>query len=387
MPVFSIVVVTYNRHELLKDCLQKFKEQTFDNFELIVVDRGSVPSAEPIVSEFNDKRFRYVKSSQDEHFCDIGNKVINSTKGQYLCVFGDDDLLHYKTLELVNNAFNKHTDCDIVMLGSASLMVQFPERIFIPSDFSSYKEFPYFKPEIPTITFSGKEFIKWVMSVQWIGSPTECKFPSYLHPSTLFLRKGENFNKAKSNQNGIMVKPSFDTGYLGLAYLTNIVYLNAPLAIIRRGDSVSWAHRRFWDTEIKDLKYLPKISQLENRGADSILNVLHLNKIENEFDTKICYALNRKILQDIQKDPIWDWQTFKDYIILFPHLIKSSCRKFDAFCEYISSIIKGIRYHSLGLVKYPENNIANYITMQDVYKIISTHYEEQIEYVNSDLLK
>ncbi len=385
-PLFSIVVVTYNRNELLKNCLLKFKEQTFNNFELIVVDRGSEPSAEQIVNEIGDERFSYVRSSQDIHFCDIGNEVVEKTKGEYLCVFGDDDLLHIKTLELVNNAFNKFKDCDIVVIGSVALIVTFPESICIPSDFSNYADFSYFTPDIKAVKFSGKDYLKWVMSAQFIGPEIKCKFPSYIHPSTFFLRKSENYKKVVKNQNGIMVKPSFDSGYLGLAYHTNMVYLNAPLGIIRRGDNVSVANRRFWDVETKDVEYMPKISQLENRGADSILRVLHLNKIEKEFDTKIRFHLYRNVLNAIRTDPIWDKQTVKDYITLFPYFMNSSCRKFDALCEFISSILRGLRYHSLGLVKYPERNVSNYFTMEHVYNIIEHLYNKQIDIVNSDLL-
>ena len=346
--MFSIIVVTYNRPDFLKECLQSVKEQTYTNYEVFVVDRGSIPSAESIVENLCDNRFKYIQSSQEIHFCDAVNSVVAKTKGKYLCVFGDDDVMNLKTLSIVKHAFEKNKDSDIIMVGSASLIKNNKDTILLPGHISTQDGFPYFKASIKTYKFSGKEWLEWILSAQFIGPKMKCNCPAYIHPSVCFLRKSENFAKVVEMQNGIAVKPSFDSGYLGLAYYTNVIFINAPLVVITFGiNNVSIANRRMWDKETKDIKYMPKISQLENRGADSLLNVLHLNKIEKEFNINIQLRLYRKILNSIVKEPIWDLRTFKDLVILFVSYFRSSVIKVDVIYEYIIALLRGIHIHFL----------------------------------------
>lgn len=342
---FSIIVVTYNRNQLLKNCLNSFKNQTFQDFEVIVVDRGSEPSAEAVVQSLQDERFYYVRSSQKIHFCDIVNEVVKKTAGKYLCVFGDDDIITSHGLELAKFAFEKNTDCDITILGSVSVINSKFDCLKIPSHFSVDTDFPYFREQVLTKKISGKEWLKWVLSVQFIGKKVKSGFPSFLHPSVCFIRKNDNFYKVCKRQGGIAVKPSFDSGYLGLAHFTNILYVNAPLVIITYINNVSNAGRRFWNNEIQDIKYLPKIANIENRGADSILNVLHLNNISDFYDTKIQTGLCRRIIKDIEKDSVWDIQSVKDYLSLFPFYLKTSKIKIDVLLHYIYSIASGIYIH------------------------------------------
>ena len=52
---FSIIVLTYNSEQYIKRCLKSILNQTYSNFEVIIVDNGSKDSTEKIVNSF-DKR-------------------------------------------------------------------------------------------------------------------------------------------------------------------------------------------------------------------------------------------------------------------------------------------------------------------------------------------
>ena len=385
--IFSIIVVTYNRLGLLKKCLDSFKNQTFKDFELFVVDRGSEPDASGVVSSMNDERFSYIRSSQDVHFCDIGNDVVNKTKGKYLCVFGDDDVIHKSALEIVNAAFDKNKDCDIAVIGSVALYsCDVQPKIFIPSDFSSQSDFPYFKPDLKIFKFPGKEYLQWMLSAQYIGPKASKCFPSWIHPSTFFIRKSENYEKVVKNQKGIMVKPSFDAGYLGVAYYTNMLFINAPLCVIKRGNNVSSAPRRIWNVETQDIKYMPKISHLENRGADSILNVLYLNNIQNEFDIKIQQSLYKKMLRDILYDSVWDKQTYQDIKTLAPYYISNAKHKVSAAFKYMFYVLKALisRRKKRKLVAM-KNFMYESLDCTDVLKMLDSIYINQIDNIKKIL--
>lgn len=385
---FSVIVVTYNRNDDLKECLDGFKSQTCDSFELFVVDRGSNPSARGVVEAINDNRFSYIQSSQEIHFCDVVNEVMKKIKGKYFCIFGDDDVINYKALDLVKLSFEKNLDSDIVALGSVSLMVGKKDEIMLPSHFSTSRDFSYFQKDVLVYKFSGKEWLRWILYSQYIGQEKISDFPTYIHPSVLFLRKGVNYDRVVNIQGGIAVKPSFDAGYLGLAFYTNVIYLNAPLVVIKFGiNNVSIADRRFWLKEIQDVKYLPKIAQLENRGADSLIRVLIKNSIVDNYDITVRPELYKKILKSIERDPLWDSLTIKDYLRLLPPYLKTSRFKVDILLRFFVSVIKGAIVHIFKKEKLILNKEKklNLLKANQVIKAMDLLFEEQIYLIKSFL--
>jgi len=60
MPFFSIIIPTYNRSEKLKNTITSVLNQTFEDFELLIMDDGSTDDTEDIVNSFNDSRIIYL---------------------------------------------------------------------------------------------------------------------------------------------------------------------------------------------------------------------------------------------------------------------------------------------------------------------------------------
>ena len=58
MPHFSVVIPLYNKEKDIKATLESLFEQTFSDFEVVVVNDGSTDNSEAIVKEFDDPRIR-----------------------------------------------------------------------------------------------------------------------------------------------------------------------------------------------------------------------------------------------------------------------------------------------------------------------------------------
>ena len=56
----SVITPTYNRGEILKETIQSVLNQTYQNFEYIIVDDGSTDNTKEIVQSFQDKRIKYI---------------------------------------------------------------------------------------------------------------------------------------------------------------------------------------------------------------------------------------------------------------------------------------------------------------------------------------
>ena len=57
----SIIIPTYNHSIFLRASIQSVIDQTYSNWELIIIDNYSTDNTEEIVNEFSDKRIKYIK--------------------------------------------------------------------------------------------------------------------------------------------------------------------------------------------------------------------------------------------------------------------------------------------------------------------------------------
>ena len=62
--MISIVVITYNRCELLKRTLISILDQSFTDFEIILIDDGSTDNTFEMIESLNDKRIRYINQGR-----------------------------------------------------------------------------------------------------------------------------------------------------------------------------------------------------------------------------------------------------------------------------------------------------------------------------------
>ncbi|HRO23529.1 MAG TPA: glycosyltransferase, partial [Promineifilum sp.] len=58
VPMVSIITPTYNRPDLLREAIGSVLNQSFDDWEMLIVDDGSEPGAHPVVDGFADPRLR-----------------------------------------------------------------------------------------------------------------------------------------------------------------------------------------------------------------------------------------------------------------------------------------------------------------------------------------
>lgn len=91
-PRVSIVIPTYNRSALLQETLASIRSQTFQDFEILVVDNMSVDGTEAAVAALADPRVRYVRNPNHGIIAVNRNVGIRNARGTYVAFCDDDDL-------------------------------------------------------------------------------------------------------------------------------------------------------------------------------------------------------------------------------------------------------------------------------------------------------
>lgn len=90
-PLFSIVTPTYNRPQLLKRAIQSVLRQDCGDFELIIVDDGSRPDSNSIVSQFTDSRIKLLRNINNIGVSESRNEGVRRAKGKFITFLDDDD--------------------------------------------------------------------------------------------------------------------------------------------------------------------------------------------------------------------------------------------------------------------------------------------------------
>ncbi|OCX54037.1 hypothetical protein BEL04_07115 [Mucilaginibacter sp. PPCGB 2223] len=108
-PEFSIIVPTYNRAKLIGETIKSLLDQTFKNYEIIVVDDGGTDNTKAIIEDIKDERVAYYWKPNAERGA-ARNYGASLAKGRYLNFFDSDDIAYSNHLETASRFISENPD-------------------------------------------------------------------------------------------------------------------------------------------------------------------------------------------------------------------------------------------------------------------------------------
>lgn len=250
---YSIIIPVYNVEDTLVRCLQSVQNQTFGDFEAIMINDGSNDSSGEICKHFSefDNRFKYIKQS-NQGVSAARNKGINEAQGEYIVFLDSDDKYAEFYLEAFEKLIAQVPNCNNYWCG-------FEVYNEIDSDHGSIQVFSQ-EEEISINSRSNIMTLheKWMDSTLW---------------NKVFRR-----SIIVENQLAMDVKMS-----LGEDLLFNYKYLSVAgeqIAIINMPNYIYYQY----DNNTLDSKYRKDLLELYERIDSEILNWLeHWNVSEKEM--------------------------------------------------------------------------------------------------------
>ncbi len=110
----SVLLSTYNNEKTIKDSIASILEQTYKNFELLIIDDGSEDNTLQICKSFSDSRIKLFKNDSNIGLTKSLNKVSQYATGKYLARQDGDDISLNNRLQKQIAVFNKFDNLDIV---------------------------------------------------------------------------------------------------------------------------------------------------------------------------------------------------------------------------------------------------------------------------------
>jgi len=90
-PLVSVIIPTYNHGHFLGRALQSVLDQTYDNWEAIVVDNHSIDNTDEVLQKFSDKRIRALKIHNNGVIAASRNMGIKAAHGEWIAFLDSDD--------------------------------------------------------------------------------------------------------------------------------------------------------------------------------------------------------------------------------------------------------------------------------------------------------
>jgi len=110
IPLVSIVIPTYNHARFLGRALKSIIDQTYTNWEAIVVDNHSTDNTDEIVNSFSDSRIHYIKIHNNGVIAVSRNVGIQNAKGEWIAFLDSDDYWHFNKLEICMKSVDEKVD-------------------------------------------------------------------------------------------------------------------------------------------------------------------------------------------------------------------------------------------------------------------------------------
>ena len=103
-PKISVIVPVYNSEKYLSEALRSLEEQTFKNFEVVIVNDGSTDGSDKIIEKFIEKNrnFKLINQKNMGPGC-AKNTGIKYSTGEYVTFLDSDDFFAPNFLEVLYN--------------------------------------------------------------------------------------------------------------------------------------------------------------------------------------------------------------------------------------------------------------------------------------------
>ncbi|MEK7227475.1 MAG: glycosyltransferase [Patescibacteria group bacterium] len=121
MPKISVVMPVYNGGKYLCEAIDSILNQSFKDFEFIIVNDGSKDKTEEIIKSYKDERIIYVKNTSNKGLSASFNIGIRIARGAYIARMDADDVSIYERFSTQLSFLESHAEIGIV--GSSAILI------------------------------------------------------------------------------------------------------------------------------------------------------------------------------------------------------------------------------------------------------------------------
>lgn len=116
-PLVSVVMPAYNAEKYIQESIESVLQQTYKNFELIIINDGSKDHTERIIDSFTDDRIIYINNGINRGVAYSLNCGLSKANGKYIMRLDSDDIAYPYRMETQVKYFEEHSDVYVLGTG------------------------------------------------------------------------------------------------------------------------------------------------------------------------------------------------------------------------------------------------------------------------------
>jgi glycosyltransferase involved in cell wall biosynthesis len=113
-PEITVLMPVYNAERYLNEAIDSILQQTFKNFEFLIIDDGSTDSTVEIVKSYNDPRIHFIRNHQNLGIAATLNKGIEMSSANLVARMDADDISYRNRLQKQFDFFQANPECSIL---------------------------------------------------------------------------------------------------------------------------------------------------------------------------------------------------------------------------------------------------------------------------------
>jgi glycosyltransferase involved in cell wall biosynthesis len=98
-PLVSVLMPAYNSEKYIAQAIQSILDQTYENFELCIINDGSTDNTAAVIDQFDDPRIIKINHSKNKGLVETRNALIELARGKYIAYLDNDDIAFPDRLE------------------------------------------------------------------------------------------------------------------------------------------------------------------------------------------------------------------------------------------------------------------------------------------------
>lgn len=118
-PLVSVVMPVYNAEKYVSDAIESILQQTFTDFELIVINDGSTDNSAKILKNYadQDNRIRFINHRKNKGLIGVLNEGLDICCGKYIARMDSDDISMPQRFEAQVAYMDAHPECGVLSVG------------------------------------------------------------------------------------------------------------------------------------------------------------------------------------------------------------------------------------------------------------------------------
>ena len=135
-PKISVLMSAYNSEQYIAEAIESILNQTFSDFEFIIINDGSTDDTSAIIKGFEnkDKRIRFIDNKVNQGISAVANFGLSIACGEYIARMDSDDISHPERFEKQVAYMDSHPECGVLsasyhMFGDVDHITVHPEYV------------------------------------------------------------------------------------------------------------------------------------------------------------------------------------------------------------------------------------------------------------------